>query len=265
MIYELPPEKTDNIYSLFKDWNDTLIWSYLQGCMGRAWVDDIDKPKIAKIIIGDFCFLGGDTSSLICQEIILHRPDSHTNPYLLMISQTKGFEPIIEHIYKDSSFKTLRYATKKQPGVFDRAKLKGYIDAVKDGYDIAPIDEELYRTTQKELWSQDFCSQFKTFDDFSKHGLGFVVLHDGTPICGASSYTYYNNGIEIEISTVPEFRRKGLATACASRLIIECLDRNLYPSWDAANPESLALAEKLGYSFCHKYTTYIIRYDLISK
>lgn len=41
-------------------------------------------------------------------------------------------------------------------------------------------------------------------------------------------------------------RRRGVALACCARLILTCLDRGLYPSWDAANLESVALARRLG-------------------
>ncbi len=37
---------------------------------------------------------------------------------------------------------------------------------------------------------------------------------------------------------------------------LRCLDRDLYPSWDAHTPTSLALAEKLGYGFSHGYVAY---------
>ena len=63
-------------------------------------------------------------------------------------------------------------------------------------------------------------------------------------------------GIEIEIDTKEECRRRGLALACGARLILECLDRGLYPSWDAANLDSVRLAEKLGYRFDRAYTAY---------
>jgi len=123
---------------------------------------------------------------------------------------------------------------------------------------MAPIDEALYHVTQSEKWSRDFCSQFSSFSDYHKNGLEFVVLHDNRPVCGASSYTYYSGGIEIEIGTVQAHRRKGLATACAAQLILECLGRQLYPSWDAADSESMALAEKLGYHLDSEYVTYKI-------
>ena len=35
-----------------------------------------------------------------------------------------------------------------------------------------------------------------------------------------------------------------------------CLRSGLYPSWDAQNPGSLALSEKLGYTFSHRYRAY---------
>lgn len=73
---------------------------------------------------------------------------------------------------------------------------------------------------------------------------------------GASSYSVYSQGIEIEIDTKEEYRRRGYATICGAKLIMECLKRDLYPSWDAQNKNSVALAEKLGYHYSHAYTAY---------
>ena len=85
-----------------------------------------------------------------------------------------------------------------------------------------------------------------------------MIFHEGEPVAGASSYSSFDGGIEIEIDTKAEYRRRGLATACGAKLILECLDRGWYPSWDAQNPWSLALAEKLGYHFDREYTAYEI-------
>lgn len=63
-------------------------------------------------------------------------------------------------------------------------------------------------------------------------------------------------GIEIEIDTKEEHRRQGLAYACGAKLILECLNKGWYPSWDAQNKWSVALAEKLGYHFSHEYPAY---------
>ena len=85
-----------------------------------------------------------------------------------------------------------------------------------------------------------------------------VILKDGIPVSGASSYASYQGGIEIDVDTKEGYRRKGLAYRCAARLILECLARNLYPSWDAQNLWSLALAKKLGYQYENSYTAYEI-------
>lgn len=87
-----------------------------------------------------------------------------------------------------------------------------------------------------------------------------VVKKNGVPVSGASSYSVYNGGIEIQIDTRTDYRRQGLAAAAAAGLILECLDRDLYPSWDAANLWSVALAEKLGYQFDHEYDAYHVNW-----
>ena len=85
-------------------------------------------------------------------------------------------------------------------------------------------------------------------------------MKEGQVVCGATSFSIYDDGIEIEIATHPEHRKKGLATITASALILDCLDRGIYPSWDGANNESVKLAEKLGYVFKESYDTYFIEY-----
>ena len=82
-------------------------------------------------------------------------------------------------------------------------------------------------------------------------------MYEGAPVAGAGSYCVYDGGIEIEIDTREDHRRRGLASACGARLILECLDRGLYPSWDAHDLRSVSLAEKLGYRSAGPYKTYI--------
>ena len=61
--------------------------------------------------------------------------------------------------------------------------------------------------------------------------------------------------MEIEVDTKEAHRRKGLALCCCANLILSCLEKGKYPSWDAANLQSVALAEKLGYHFDREYLT----------
>ncbi len=123
-------------------------------------------------------------------------------------------------------------------------------------FELRMIDGEVYELARKEAWSVDLCSQFKDYADYQHRAFGVSILHNGELVAGASPYAVYNNGIEIEIDTRPDYRGKGLATVCGAKLILECLARNVYPSWDAHDLRSVALAEKLGYHLSHPYVTY---------
>ncbi len=254
-MYQLDKKDMNNISRLFQGWEETLIWSCLQGYMGNAWADRNENPQSAQIIIGDFCFFAGVPDLELVQNIpLFFEPD-----YILMVPQNVEWGVLIEQEYEDSFNKFMRYAIKKEPEVFDRCKLTAYIENLPSDYILKMIDEELFYKCRSEQWSQDLCSQFSSYAQYKNNGLGAVILHRDELLSGASSYAVYKDGIEIEIDTKPEYRRRGLALICASKLILECLDRNLYPSWDAANKESVALSEKLGYHFDKEYVTYSVK------
>ncbi len=48
---------------LFDDWEETMIWSCLQGYMGTLVADNPDDPKSAMVDIGDICFLAGQPNA----------------------------------------------------------------------------------------------------------------------------------------------------------------------------------------------------------
>lgn len=251
-MYRIKKDEMDKIASLFDSWIETPIWSCLQGYMGRAWADDSSKPVSAQIITGDLCFFAGKTD----RELVRNIPSDFPSKSILMVPEDEEWGTLIEEEYQGHCHKFNRYAIKKEKDVFDLEKLKSYLDRISPKYSIKKIDKELYEMAMLEDWSKDLCSQFPTYEEYEKYGLGFVAVYEGKIVSGASSYTVYETGIEIEIDTKKEFRRNGLAIACASALILECLNRGIYPSWDAANKESVALSEKLGYHFDKEYVTY---------
>ena len=215
----------------------------------------------------------------------------HSN-MVIMVPQNPQWAELIERIYQNGARKMQRYAIKKEADVFDRAYLKKIVDNIMEeghsmeerhsnkvthhneawypsepsshnealqhnaDYVLRSIDQALYQQCREQPWSRDLVSQFPSYEMYSRYGLGFVILKNGEIVSGASSYSAYLQGIEIQIDTRKDHRRKGLALICGARLILECLDRGLYPSWDAYNKASVALAEKLGYHYSHAYDAY---------
>ena len=244
------------IRPLFAAWDEKLVQSALDGCMGRAWATD--DLTAAKVINGDFAALAGDPNAAEAETLAGFIPEDYASDMHLLCSFRNLWNDRIERTYGERAIGFERYAIRKEPDVFDPARLRAFCDRIPDGYALRPIDAELYEQAKQEEWSRDFVSQFRDVDDYLTRGLGVAVLFEGQMIAGASSYVVFHDGIEIEIDTRKDHRRKGLALACASRLILTCLERNWYPSWDAANLQSVALAEKLGYHMDQPYTTYRI-------
>lgn len=252
MVYKI--EDTMKAEPLFCNWQETLIWSCLQKIMGNIYVDSLETPLSAMAIIGDFCFFAG----LPNEELVLYKPNEFAQDFIIMVPQNDDWAQLIINAYGDKAKKCTRYAIKKEQNVFDKEKLQKAINSLATEYSLKMIDEDIYNMCRSNGWSMDLVSHFIDYETYKKLGIGAVILKDGILVSGASSYSRYQDGIEIEIDTKEEFRRKGLAYVCAAKLILECLDRKLYPSWDAQNKWSVALAEKLGYHYDHEYLAYEI-------
>ena len=237
------------IAPLFSGWNETLIWSVLQGHMGYAIADNEVAPEAAQVVLGDFCFLAGKPSVSFAAKAAARE----------IVPQNERWSDAIEQAFGSRAQRRLRYSILKEPEVFSREKLQGYLDALPSEYTLSLFDESIYHKSMQESWSRDFCACFEGADDFRTRGVGAAVLHNGVLVSGASSYSVYDGGFEIEIDTKPEYRRKGLATICAAKLILTALERGLYPSWDAFDLRSVALAEKLGYHVDQPYIIYILK------
>lgn len=239
-----------NITDLFDNWNESIIWSCIQGIMGDVYTNPSNDAAAA--ILGDFAFYAGKP----CEELLKFKPEGSKQDFIIMIPQNDLWAKLIEICYHDKAKKVSRYAFKKEKDIFNIDKLKQAIMDLPDGYELKLLGEKEYILCQNNRWANDLVSQFKDYHMYKELGVGAVILKEGELAAGASSYSRYREGIEIEIDTREEHRRKGLAYACGAKLILECLERGLYPSWDAQNLWSAALAEKQGYHFSHEYTAY---------
>ena len=244
MIYEL--KETAKVISLFNDWQETLIYSCLQKVMGKIFVTDSESPKSAMAYVGCFAFYAGEPD----KELIMDKPKG----FVIMIPQNEAWGTCIEECFPNAK-KVTRYAIKKETR-FDKVYLRDIVKRLPDGYELKEIDERIYDMCLPDPVTRDFVSSFESKEKYLEMGRGMVIIKNGKIVSGASSYTRYKEGIEIEVDTIEEERRKGLAQIVCAALILRCLDEGLYPSWDAHDMNSVHLAEKLGYEYDHEYTAY---------
>ena len=244
MIYEL--EDTTIVQNLFEGWQETLIYSCLQKVMGKIYVTDTEAPQSAMAFVGCFAFYAGKPD----KELVKEKPKG----FVIMVPQTEEWATLIEESFP-SAKRVVRYAIKKDTK-FDVDKLQQIVDGLPEGYELREIDSEIYDMCPKHDFTRDFVSSFESKERYLEIGRGMVILKDGNIVSGASSYTSYKEGIEIEVDTLESERRKHLASIVCAALILRCLKEGLYPSWDAQNMNSVHLSEKLGYEFDHEYTAF---------
>lgn len=237
---------------LFAGWEETIIWSCLQGVMGRVYANDPKSPTAALALLGDFGFLAGRVDE---KFLLALKKDVCRRDFLILVPQNEAWSAAVEACYGAQCRRVRRYAFHKE-AAFDLPRLEQLANRLPGGVQLAWIDRHWYDFCRRAEWCRDFVSQFERFEQYAEYGLGVVALREGVPVSGASSYSAWRGGIEVEIDTREDCRRQGLASACAARLILACRRRGWYPSWDAQNPWSAVLARKLGYRFSHEYAAY---------
>ena len=235
----------DKIKSLFNDIRFYMGNSVLDGLMGEAYVDNVLNPNIAFLVVRGYCFMSGELNEEKLKKII----DENFKNYVLIPSD--NLKKKIESSYPNNIVKAQRYSIKKEVE-FNRDKLNDMINKLPQNFKLIKINKKLSDRIKKENF-------INITDDYEKNGIGYCCMYDNEIIGVASSNIFYNDGIEVNIKVKENYRRKGIATAMAAKLILDCLKENKKISWDAANINSVRLAEKLGFEFDSAYDIYELK------
>lgn len=233
----------EKVKFLFNDIRFYMSNSVLDGLMGQAYVDDMDNPRFSYLLVKKYCFMSGKISETKLKEVIL---SNELRKYKIIPSD--DLKNKIETVFKNEIQKHERYSIKKSPK-FNKESLENYIKNLDTKYKIVIIDDNLSR----KIIESNFIN---ITDNFKEKGIGVCCKYNDEIIGVASSNIIYNDGIEVNIKVDDKFRREGIATAMASKLILLCLECGKKISWDAANIESLGLAKKLGFLYDSTYNIY---------
>jgi len=102
-----------------------------------------------------------------------------------------------------------------------------------------------------QVFKMDLFNRFwGSKEDFLTHGIAKVLKYKGKPasICYASAVA--DDVVEIDVATLPEYRRHNFGRFVCSAFIRACLDSKIIPNWDCFtnNIGSMRLAESLGFA-----------------
>ena len=242
------------IAPLFEGWPVYLFRTVLDGEMGEAYATDNDAAAV--LCLPEFSFLAGDASCADAEALAAIVPEGAVCDMRYWAPRDEAWARVIERALDGKARMTQRYAIRKDVHRFDVARLNALTRALPPDCELRAIDGPLYHMALSQGWSCDLVAKFRDEADFLTRGLGVVALSGGEIVSGASSFVVFRGGIEVEIDTRRDQRRRGLAAACGAQLLLTCFSRGLYPSWDAHNTASVALAEKLGYVPGRPYDVY---------
>lgn len=234
--------------------HDTTSYTVMQGIGGSAWVDNIEQPRTAITLFGDFCFLAGEPAGNDMEQQLMEILDASNKTWSLFVPESEEWITFFKGC--PMFYESERYRLSANMDSFDKERLQGFVDGLSSEFTLEAIDGKWYDRVLQEEWSEDLCSNFTSKEEFLEYGVGFVITKGGTHVAGVSTYSYYDKGREIEIDTREDYRKNGFATVLGAKMVLACLEKGLYPSWEAANLISAKVAEKLGYKFETPYSVF---------
>lgn len=252
-MFKLNNSEASKISTLFKETECTILKSYMHGYSGKCYVDNVFSPKNALVCQNPFHFIGGKLNTKFAEDIVCYLPQG-----AILICDDPEWYGFIQTFPKIKSRRLTRYKFYRDKNHFDLNKLKEYSESLPEGYTIEYMNRDFSHDSFLSDLSKDLLGVFDSTDDYLEKGCGFIVLYEERPVCGASSFSRYDTGIEIQVDTHPDHRKKGLATAAAAKLMLHCFSNNIHPNWDAENLLSVKLAEKLGYIMKSPYSAMLI-------
>jgi hypothetical protein len=225
--------------------------SYTDGFFGEAVVGQCG----AAVIVGDVVELSGCFDREVYERVVRIDEAHLFEPPQCWIDGISDMGPARLRPYRREAFYPLKPG---QIGVtvnLDPANLT--IDGVP--VEISPINESDKKKLLEESWSADLVANTISMEATFPRAFGLIARLGDRIIGGVGCYTLYASGIEVQIDTRDGYRRRGVATELAKRMLVECRNRSLECHWDAMNAESAALARKVGFEWDRTFWCYELR------
>lgn len=109
---------------------------------------------------------------------------------------------------------------------------------------------------------------WRTPSDFIAHAMATIVLFQGKMAAICYSAATAEGGAEIDVMTLPDFRKLGLGKVAVAGFIDACRRQGVEPLWDCFtnNVPSMELARSVGYQpFAEPYSFYTINRPAVAE
>jgi RimJ/RimL family protein N-acetyltransferase len=223
--------------------------------VARLWA--IDQPRGQAMILlwdqgNNVLYLAGELIDEVIQRELTDLLQNSIHPqaiasglaYFKARALTPSIESVLAELFQDIALREL-------PSLFYGLERAGAAPKL-DGMRLLPIDRALLANAglaNVEHVRAEIRWMWPSEERFYEHGFGWAALAEQQIVCWCTAEYVGTKSCGIGISTVPEFERRGIATATAGQFVIEASRRGLTPYWECRsdNPGSIRVAEKLGF------------------
>lgn len=112
------------------------------------------------VVVAEFCYLLGYTEDVSDKVAVKELLEQFKRK--IIVSYSNYGVSVIEKYFPNNHKKYSRYAIKKEPDVFQRDKLKSFIEAVEPKFHIEKIDESNYNKVLEDEFMADCCSNLES-------------------------------------------------------------------------------------------------------
>ena len=240
---------------LFKTWKKNMVLYGLKSQIGTVYRNSDGATSFYDI--GNFLYLAGELNSRFWEDFIRQ----YGLDYKIIISEDTKWQDFMRRQVGLISF--TRYSFKDKAN-FQVEFLNDLVSQLEKGYNIVPIDNHIYNCLSEDEWSQDLQGDFESYQNFTlKGGFGFVIVKNKELIAGISSGLVYQGAVEVEVATRPNEQGNGFAKKLGATMILESLNRDTFPLWDAHNVASKKVAEFLGYELVGPYEAFELEESVV--
>jgi GNAT superfamily N-acetyltransferase len=251
---EIPVIDRRSLKVLFEScrYDRVIIDGILEGSFGRAYADSASAPTVSRLDSGSFTVLAGDPNADAAVALVRLAPICYVTP------QTDEWRAALQQEFGPDM--TVLSFTDFSHAELDREHLVGLTETLQSSFELKAIDRELAEVMTFQMGNEYFFENFNSITDFLDRGMGYCIVHRNKIVSCAMSMARSRQAIDIDIVTMPDHRKQGLATVAAARLVLRCLEAGIEPRWLAANRASERLAIKLGYLEGESYETLAIQH-----
>lgn len=231
----------------------------LAQCLTRAimkgFVDDLDNPDVIMFLCQQWaCFLAGNSISENIKEFLVKIPEK-----ALIFVPSEEWEVVLNTQWTYFGYSLRTELSAKNLSL---QSIRRLLNPLPEGFQVKKVDVEIAKQILDQNLSEHWVGAIKFWggpEEFVKEGGGFCIQEGEKTVSMVMGYKAslpITQSLEIDISTLPEYRGKGFATIESAKLIEHCLEKGIEPHWDATNPISVKLAQKLGYTDPEPYRCY---------